>query len=83
MIDLQRSRAGGQGALNAVFGEAEKWGKGRSFVEQDKASAVQCRRSAVFSNIPNGLSPTSEHPERPTVQYGENRLGAGRSKAAF
>jgi conjugative transfer signal peptidase TraF len=52
MIDLQRSRAGGQGDLNAVFGEAEKWGKGRSFVEQDKASAVQCRRSAVFSKLP-------------------------------
>ena len=57
MIDLQRSRAGGQGPLNAVFGEAEKWGKGRSFVEQDKASAVQCRRSVVFSNIRTAFPP--------------------------
>ena len=57
MIDLQRSRAGGQGALNAVFGEAEKWGKGRSFVEQDKASAVQCRRSVIFSNVLTAFPP--------------------------
>jgi conjugative transfer signal peptidase TraF len=57
MIDLQRSRAGEEGALNAVFGEAEKWGKGRSFVEQDKASAVQCRRSAVFSNTVTAFPP--------------------------
>jgi conjugative transfer signal peptidase TraF len=57
MIDLQRSRTGGQAALNAEFGEGEKWGKGRSFVEQDKASAVQCRRSVVFSNIRTAFPP--------------------------
>jgi conjugative transfer signal peptidase TraF len=57
MIELQRSRAGGQGDLNAVFGEAEKWGKGCSFVEQDKASAVQCRRSTVFSNVLTAFPP--------------------------
>ena len=57
MIDLQRSRAGGQGALNAALGEAGKWGKGRSFVEQDKASAVQCRRSVVFSNFRTAFPP--------------------------
>jgi conjugative transfer signal peptidase TraF len=57
MIELQRSRAGGQGDLNAVFGEAEKWGKGCSFVEQDKASAVQCRRSVVFSNFRTAFPP--------------------------
>lgn len=57
MIEQQRSGAGGQGTLNAVFGGAEKWGKGRSFVEQDKASAVQCRRSVVFSNIGTAFPP--------------------------
>src|SRR5690348_12389892 len=57
MIELQRSRAGGQGAMNPLFGEAEKWGKGRSFVEQDKASAVQCRRSVVFSNVRTAFPP--------------------------
>ncbi len=43
--------------VNGVFGVAEKWGKGRSFVEQDKASAVQCRRSVVFSNILTAFPP--------------------------
>lgn len=57
MSDLQRSLADGRGALNAVFGEAEKWGKGRSFVEQDKASAVQCRSSVVFSNFRTAFPP--------------------------
>jgi conjugative transfer signal peptidase TraF len=57
MIELQRLRASGDRALNAVFGEAEKWGKGRSFVEQDKASAVQCRRSLVFSNVRTAFPP--------------------------
>ena len=57
MIELQRSRAGGDRALNAAFGEAEKWGKGRSFVEQDKASAVQCRRSSVFSKLLTAFPP--------------------------
>jgi conjugative transfer signal peptidase TraF len=57
MIELQRFRAGGRVALNAVFGVAEKWGKGRSFVEQDKASAVQCRRSTVFSNTLTAFPP--------------------------
>jgi len=36
---------------------AEKWGEGRSFVEQDKASAVQCRRSVVFSNLLTAFPP--------------------------
>src|SRR5579859_6745195 len=51
VIELQRFRAGGRRALSLVFGVAKKWGKGRSFVEQDKASAVQCRRSGAFSNL--------------------------------
>ena len=57
MIELQRFGAGGRVALNGVFGVAEKWGKVRSFVEQDKASAVPCRRSAVFSNIRTAFPP--------------------------
>ncbi len=57
MIELQRFRAGGRRALSGVFGVAKEWGKGRSFVEQDKASAVQCRRSAVFSNILTAFPP--------------------------
>jgi hypothetical protein len=57
MIELQRSSAGGRVVLNAVFGVAEKWGKGRSFVEQDKASAVQCRGSVVFSNVRTAFPP--------------------------
>ena len=64
MIELQRSRAGGQGALNPLLGEAEKWGKGRWFVEQDKASAVQCRRSAVFSNARTAFPPLQSAPAR-------------------
>jgi conjugative transfer signal peptidase TraF len=51
VIELQRFRAGGRRALSFVFGVAKKWGEGRSFVEQDKASAVQCRRSGAFSNL--------------------------------
>src|ERR1700675_4675277 len=51
VIELQRSRTGGRRVLSDVFGAVKEWGKGRSFVEQDKASAVQCRRSSVFSNI--------------------------------
>ena len=51
MIELQRFRAGGRRALSGVFGVVREWGKGRSFVEQDKASAVQCRRSSVFSKL--------------------------------
>lgn len=57
MIELQRSDGGGRRVLNGAFGMAEKWGRGRSFVEQDKASAVQCRRSAVFSNIVTAFPP--------------------------
>ncbi len=83
MIDLQRFGAGGRRALSAVFGVVREWGKGRSFVEQDKASAVQCRRSAVFSNIRTAFPPLQGILERPAAQYGENHLGAGRSKAAF
>src|ERR1700732_4712165 len=51
VIELQRFRAGGRRALSFVFGVAKKWWEGRSFVEQDKASAVQCRRSVGFSNV--------------------------------
>jgi conjugative transfer signal peptidase TraF len=57
MIELQRSRAGGRSALSGVFGGVKKWGKGRSFVEQDKASAVQCRRSSVFSKLLTAFPP--------------------------
>src|SRR5260370_29783347 len=57
MIELLRSGAGGRRALNGVFGMAEKWGKGCSFVEQDKASAVQCRRSSVFSKLLTAFPP--------------------------
>ena len=57
VIELQRFRAGGRRALSGVFGVVKKWGKGRSFVEQDKASAVQCRRSAVFSNLLTAFPP--------------------------
>lgn len=57
MIEVQGFRAGGRRALNAVFGVVEKWGKGRSLVEQDKASAVQCRRSGVFPNILTAFPP--------------------------
>jgi conjugative transfer signal peptidase TraF len=40
-----------------VFGVVKEWGKGRSFVEQDKASAVQCRRCVAFSNIQTAFPP--------------------------
>jgi conjugative transfer signal peptidase TraF len=48
---------GGCRGLSAVFGEVKEWGKGRSFVEQDKASAVQCRRSSVFSKLLTAFPP--------------------------
>jgi conjugative transfer signal peptidase TraF len=51
MIGPLRFGAGGRRALSGVFGVVREWGKGRSFVEQDKASAVQCRRSSVFSKL--------------------------------
>jgi conjugative transfer signal peptidase TraF len=57
MIEVQTSGASGRSGLSGVFGVAEKWGKGRSFVEQDKASAVQCRRSAAFSNTLTAFPP--------------------------
>jgi conjugative transfer signal peptidase TraF len=57
MIELQRSRAGGRRAVSCVFGAVKKWGEGRSFVEQDKASAVQCRRFAGFSNTLTAFPP--------------------------
>ena len=82
MIEVRRFGGSGGRALNGVFGVAEKWGKGRSFVEQDKASAVQCREIRRFLQYPNGLSPTSGQLEPPAAQYGEKHLGAGRSKAA-
>ncbi len=47
----------GRRALSAVFGVVKEWGKGRSIVEQDNASAVQCRRSVVFSNFRTAFSP--------------------------
>src|ERR1700719_2733784 len=57
MIELQGFCAGGRRVLSGVFGGVKKWGKGRSFVEQDKASAVQCRRSAVFSKLLTAFPP--------------------------
>src|ERR1700686_2824283 len=48
MSEWEGTSASERWAVNDVFGTVEKWGKGRSFVEQDKASAVQCRRSAIF-----------------------------------
>src|SRR5271156_808177 len=57
MIELLRSGAGGWRVLSAVSGVVKEWGKGRSFVEQDKASAVQCRRSSVFSKLLTAFPP--------------------------
>ena len=57
MIRLLRSGASGRRALSGVFGVVKEWGKGRSFVEQDKASAVQCRRSSVFSKLLTAFPP--------------------------
>src|SRR5277367_6023461 len=57
MIRLLRSGAGGRRALSGVFGVVKEWGKGRSFVEEDKASAVQCRRSSVFSKLLTAFPP--------------------------
>ena len=57
MIELHRSRTGGRRVLSDVPGVVKEWGKGRSFVEQDKASAVQCRRSVVFSNFRTAFPP--------------------------
>jgi conjugative transfer signal peptidase TraF len=50
-IELLGFAVGGRRALCTVFGVVKEWGKGRLFVEQDKASAVQCRRSSGSSNI--------------------------------
>lgn len=57
MIGPLRAGAGGRRVLSGVFGVVREWGKGRSFVEQDKASAVQCRRSSVFSNLRTAFPP--------------------------
>jgi conjugative transfer signal peptidase TraF len=57
MIELQGFCAGGRRVLIGVFGVVKEWGKGRSFVEQDKASAVQCRRSSVFSKLLTAFPP--------------------------
>ncbi len=57
MIELQGFCAGGRRVLIGVFGVVKEWGKGRSFVEQDKASAVQCRRSFVFSKLLTAFPP--------------------------
>jgi len=56
-IELLRFAVGGRRTLSAVFGVVKEWGKGRSFVEQDKASAVQCRRSSVFSKLLTAFPP--------------------------
>jgi conjugative transfer signal peptidase TraF len=56
-IELLRFAVGGRRALSGVFGVVKEWGKGRSFVEQDKASAVQCRRSSVFSKLLTAFPP--------------------------
>ena len=56
-IELLRFAVGGRRGLSAVFGVVKEWGKGRSFVEQDKASAVQCRRSSVFSKLLTAFPP--------------------------
>jgi conjugative transfer signal peptidase TraF len=57
VIELQTFRAGGRRVLSDVFGVVKEWGKGRSFVEQDKASAVRCRSSVVFSNVRTAFPP--------------------------
>src|SRR5258708_27815969 len=57
MIDLQNSCANGRRVLSSALGVVKEWGKGRSFVEQDKASAVQCRRSSVFSKLLTAFPP--------------------------
>jgi len=56
-IEPLRFAVGGPRGLSVVFGGVKEWGKGRSFVEQDKASAVQCRRSAVFSKLLTAFPP--------------------------
>ena len=56
-VELLRFAVGGRRGLSAVFGVVKEWGKGRLFVEQDKASAVQCRRSVVFSNVLTAFPP--------------------------
>ena len=40
-----------------MSGVLKEWGKGRWFVEQDKASAVPCRRSSVFSKLLTAFPP--------------------------
>jgi conjugative transfer signal peptidase TraF len=57
MSELQTCSEGKRRTLNGVFGVVQEWGKGRSFVEQDKASAVQCRRSSVFSKLLTAFPP--------------------------
>jgi conjugative transfer signal peptidase TraF len=56
-IELLRFAVGGRRGLSAVFGVVKEWGKGRSFVEQDKASAVQCGRSSIFSKLLTAFPP--------------------------
>jgi len=56
-IEPLRFAVGGPRGLSVVFGGVKEWGKGRSFVEQDKASAVQCRRSSVFSKLLTAFPP--------------------------
>jgi conjugative transfer signal peptidase TraF len=56
-IELLRFAVGGRRGLSAVFEVVKEWGKGRSFVEQDKASAVQCRRSSLFSKLLTAFPP--------------------------
>jgi conjugative transfer signal peptidase TraF len=61
-IELLGFAVGGRRALSAVFGVGKEWGKGRSFVEQDKASAVQCRRSSLFSKLLTPFPPLESIP---------------------
>src|SRR5271170_7676365 len=77
MIKLQRFKAGGGVALSALFGVAEKWGKRRSFVEQDKASAVQCRGSVVFSNILTPFPPLES--SQPGPLYSAAKIASERA----
>jgi conjugative transfer signal peptidase TraF len=79
VIELQGFCGGGQGVLNALFGVVGKWGKGRWFVEQDKASAVQCRGSGVFSNILKPFPPLESLPAGELHSTGKSASEPGRS----
>jgi len=55
----------GREAAGTEVRMVEKWGKGRSFVVQDKGSAAQCRRSAVFSSQLAPFFPLAGQTSRP------------------